>query len=274
MSLPLYKDFDKSTRDIFDDDFDTKYSLKVKSEAPSGVTLTTTADCNCEEGTMTSKLSMKWAHSSGFSLDKLELAGCNKLKMETSLVGLAPGLKLEFKGASAATGNLGVIYKHALATVATDLDIAGFSAANASVLGGSNGILAGASANFALGNKFDVKDFGAALAYTRPCGLFAGISSAKKFSEFNASLQYKVNPSITVAALVGFVPKTQAHNFNVAATYSCNANTDIKVKVNNSGVISASVKQQLPKKFTVVGAAQVDTKDVSKVNFGVTATLG
>jgi hypothetical protein len=273
MSIALYKDLDKSTRDVFSEDYDTKYSLKVKSEAPAGVALTTTTDCNCG-APMTSKVSVKWAHPSGFTVDKLEMTACDKVKLETSLTGLAPGLKLEFKGAAAGTGNLGLVYKHQMATVATDLDIAGFSAANASVLGGSNGIFAGASANFALGGKFDVKDFSAAVGYKPNAGIYAGVVANKKFTEFNTAVHYKVNPALTVAALVDVCPKASTHKFNIGAAYACNPNTTVKVKVNNNGVINASVKQQLPMKFTVVGAAEVDTKNISAVNVGVTATLG
>jgi len=273
MSLPLYKDFDKCTRDLFSDDFDTKYSLKVKSEAPSGVALTTTTDCNCGDGSMSSKVSMKWAHSSGFTVDKLEMAGCNKIKMETSLTGVAPGLKLEFKGASG-SGNLGVVYKHAMATVATDIDVVGFSSANASFVGGSNGIVAGANAAFTMAGKFGIKDYGVAIGYNQCCGLFAGVTASNKFTDFSTALKYKVNPSLTVAALVDITPATSTHKFNVATAYKCNADTDIKLKVNNDGVINASVKQQLPKKFVVVGAAEFDTKNLSKMNFGITATLG
>jgi len=274
MSLSVYKDLDKSTRDIFSDDFDTKYSLKVKSEAPAGVAVTTTTDCNCGSNAFTSKVSLKWAHeTSGFVVDKLEIAGRDKVKLETSLSNLAPGLKLEFKGSCASSGVLGAIYKHQLATIATDLDIASFSAANVSVLGGANGILAGASANLALA-KFEVKDFSAALAYKPNASIFAGVVANKKFTEFNAALQYQVKPNLTLAALVDVVPKSSSHKINFAANFNCCPNTSVKVKVNNDGFINASVKHQLPKKLTVVGAAEFDTRNTSTINFGVTATLG
>eukprot|EP01006_Ploeotia_vitrea_P020886 TRINITY_DN53200_c0_g1_i1.p1 TRINITY_DN53200_c0_g1~~TRINITY_DN53200_c0_g1_i1.p1 ORF type:complete len:270 (-),score=2.31 TRINITY_DN53200_c0_g1_i1:62-871(-) len=269
MSLPVYADLDKNTRDIFNDDFDTKCSLKVKSEAPCGATLTTNTDC-CG---FSSKVSGKWAHSSGFAVDKLEFAGKDKIKLESSLTGLAPGMKLEFKGASANTGNLGMTYKHKLATVTTDLDIAGFSTANASVLGGSNGVLAGASAKFALAGKFEVKDFSAGFGYQRS-NMFAGVVANKKFGEFNAAFHYAVKPNLTIAALCDIVPKASSHKFNIGTEYVCNPNTTVKVKANSDGVINASVKQKFPKKFTVVGAAQVEAKNISAVNFGVTATLG
>lgn len=216
---------------------------------------------------------MKWAHESGFAIDKFEMAGRDKVKLETSLTGLAPGLKLDFKGAAASSGNLGVTYKHKLATVTTNLDIAGFSSLYTTVLGGSNGFVAGAGVNCNLAGKFDVKDFSSAVAYSKG-PIFAGVGANKKFTEFNASLKYDVKPEISIAALVDVVPKSSSHKFNIGAAYTCCPNTTIKVKVNNDGVINASVKQQLPQKLSVVGAVEFDTRNTSSINFGVTSTLG
>lgn len=269
MSLPVFKDFDKATRDIFGDDFDTKNTLKVKSAAPGDVTLTTNTDCSA----FTSKVSAKWAHASGFSVDKLEFAGKDQVKLETSLTGLAPGMKLDFKGASAGSGVLGMTYKHKLATFATDVDVAGFSALNASVVGGSKSIQAGASVNCAL-SKFEVKDFAVALGYAPNSDLYAGVVANKKLSEFNAAVHYAVKPNLTIGALCDVVPKASSPKFNIATSYVCNPNTTVKVKVNSDGLINASVKQQLPKKFSVVAAAQFDTRNTSSINFGVTAALG
>ena len=83
-----------------------------------------------------------------------------------------------------------------------------------------------------------------------------------------------MKPNLTLAALVDVVPKSSSHKVNVAANYSCNPDTTIKFKVNSEGVINASVKHQLPKKLSVVGAAEFDTRNTSTINFGVTATLG
>jgi len=273
MSIAIFKDFAKCTKDLFNDDFDTKSSLKIKSEAPSGVVLTSTTDFNCN-APFTSKVSAKWAHE-GYAVDKLEISSRDKVKLETSLAKLVPGLTLEFKGAtgSGATASLGAVYKHQFATITSDLDILAFSTANASVLGGSAGFLAGASANFGL-NKFEVKDYTAAISYSPSCGLYAGVVANKKFSEFNALLQYKVQPKLRVAALLDCVPKTSSHTCSVAVAYDCCENTAVKVKANCDGVITASVKHTMPKKFTVVGAAELDTRNTSNINFGVAATLG
>jgi len=274
MSFPLYKDVDKAPRDLIKDDFDTKFSLKVKSEAPHGVSLTTTTDYNPAASVLPTKINLKWAHESGFAVDKFEIASADKIALETSLTGVAPGLKFEFKGVDAATGTLGVIYKHQFATLSSELDIAGFSTFKTSVLGGSNGVSVGASADFNLSDKFDVKDFSAALAYTPCAGVFAGIKANKKFNEFNSAIAYRVKPNLSLAALIDIVPKKPSPKFNIGASYKCQPETTVKVKVDNDGVIRTSVKQDLPKKLTLVGAAEVDIRNISQFNFGVTATLG
>jgi len=273
MSFSLFKDFDKCAKDLINDDFDTKTSLKVKSEGPSNVSLTTTTDYNPGASVLPTKVNFKWAHESGFAVDKLEIASCEKVTLETSLVGVAPGLKLEFKGVDNSSGTLGLVYKHKLATIASDLDIVGFSSTKASVLGGANGVLAGASADFDI-NKCDIKDYAAGIAYSPCCGVFAGLKATKKFTEFNSSIHYKVNPKLSVAAMVDYVPKKSTHGFKIGAAYKCCPETSVKVKVDNDLVVKASVKQELPKKLVVVGAAEVDVRNPGKLNFGVTATLG
>jgi hypothetical protein len=236
--------------------------------------LTTTTEYSSAASVLPTKVNLKWNHESGFAVDKFEIASADKITLETSLTGVAPGLKLEFKGQDAATGTLGAIYKHKFATVSSEFDIAGFSTFKAAALGGSNGVSVGASADFNLADKFDVKDFSAAVAYSNNNNLFAGVKANKKFTEFNTSLCYKVKPNLNVAALVDIVPKKSSHKFNVGVWYKCCPETTVKVKVDNDGWIRTSVKHELPKRLTLVGAAEVDVRNVSQFNFGVTATLG
>jgi len=272
MSFVEYKDFDKVPRDALKDDFDTKFALKVKAEAPAGVLVTANTEYNAGAAVFPGKLNFKWAHDK-FSIDKLEISSCDKITLESSLA-VAPGLSLELKGVDKCAGTLGAVYKHQYATIASDLDIAGFSTLKASVLGGAHGVVGGGSANFTLGDKFDVKDFSAALGCA-PCdGVFAGVKASNKFSELNGSVQCKIKPNISASALVDFVPKTSEYKVNIGVAYKCNANTALKVKVNNLGVVNMSVKQQLPSKLSVVGAAAVDVKKLDTFAFGVTATLG
>merc|ERR1719390_78888 len=100
MSFPTFKDFNKNVTDIFNDDFDYKYGLKVKTNAPRGVGVTVSTDYSPKGGktSLLGKISAKWAHESGFAIDKVEMKSDGSLSTETSLSGVAPGLKFEFKG--------------------------------------------------------------------------------------------------------------------------------------------------------------------------------
>lgn len=276
MSFSTFKDFAKESEDLFSDDFDTKCSLKVKSAAPAGVSLTTTTDISHAANVYPSKINLKWAHPSGFSIDKLEIAGCDKTKIETSLSNIpaVPGLKLEFKGANMAAGSLGAIYKHQLATVTSELDIGGFSSLSASVHGGAKGVSVGGSALFSLGNKFDVTDFGAGISMTPKEGLFVGVRGTKKFAEFDTAVQYQIRPGLIVAALGDCTPKTSTHRVKLGVKYECCPTTTVKVKVGCSGDLNASVKRQLPNNTTLVGAAAVNLKNPESFSFGLSATIG
>jgi hypothetical protein len=277
MSFEEYNDFGKATRDLFDEDFDTNMSLTIKGQAPKGVSVTSTTDCCAGAAVFPSKLNLQWAHAdSGFSVDKLELSSCSKASLETSLAKIpyAPGLQLNFKGEDSSTGSLGMVYKHKLATLSSEIDIAGFNSMNVAALGGASGVTAGATASLALGNKFEVKDFGGVLGYSPKDGVFVGVKTASKCREINGSLQFQVQPKLALAALVDFTPKTSEVGFTIGTSYQCCPGTSTKVKVNNDGFISASVKTELPNNLSVVGAATVDIKNPAQYSFGLNATLG
>jgi len=277
MSFDEYCDFGKSTKDLFEEDFDSTFSLNIKAKAPKGVGISSTTEYCPGAAIFPSKLNLDWSHAeSGFAVDKLEINSLSKGSIETSLstVPYLPGLKLTFKGVDCSTGSLGMVYKHRVATLSSDLDIAGFSSMNVSALGGTAGVTAGASASLALGSKFEVKDFGGAVGYTPREGMFVGVQTSNKCNEINGSMQFQVQPKLALAALVDFTPKTSEHSLNVGVSYNCCEGTSTKVKVSNSGCIDASVKSEFPNQLTLVGSAGIDVKNPDKYSFGVNATLG
>ena len=220
-----------------------------------------------------SKVNLKWAHHSGFSIDKLEVSSCEKVNIETSLTGVAEGLKFDFKGNDSSLGTVGAVFKHKLATVATELDISGFSFLKASAIGGSNGVSAGAAATFALGNKFAVSDYSAALGWKND-SVFVGLKANNKLADFNTFVQYQAKPNLGVNAQIDVTPKASAHNVTVGVSYKCCENISTKAKFSSNGLINASLKKNFPNKLSVVGAVGVDVHKLEAYNFGVTATLG
>lgn len=274
MSLPLFKDFDKCVKDLFSDDFDTTNALKVKTSAPYGVTLTTTTDIHC--GTCKSlggKISTKWAHESGFAVDKFDLKSNGGVAIETSLSGVAPGLKFEFKGDDSNKADLGAVYKHELATVSAELDVAEFSSLKTSVLGGNNKFTAGASVGLCLGDKFDFKTLDVAASYKLD-KIFTAFSVTEKFSRYGLSLAYFGCPKWSVAAQASFAPETSATAGCFIGTYKCNPNTQVKAKMCTEGNVGISLKQTLDKNASAVAAVGFPISDISAVKYGVTLTLG
>jgi len=275
MSFPEYKDFDKIARDLHSDGYDIEYSLKLNSQGPFGVSVSTSTEYGPGVSVFPTRLSTAWEHSSGFAINKLEIGSSHDVKLETSLKNVAPGLLLRFAGEKIGTGILGAVYSHKVATINADIDLTSCSAVSIAALGGSQGFTAGASAGFGFGGKFEVLDFSTALGYTPKDGVFAGVQAKAKLSEFNASVLYTVRPNVAVTALVDFVPKVVDAPVKVSlGTSALVAGCQVKVKASNDGLINASVQREFPKNLVINAAAAVNARDLRSYSFGVTATLG
>lgn len=276
---PVFKDFDSDAADLIGDDFDIKYSLKVKSAGPFGTTLTNNTTfkeskdgkgcCNC---TLVPKLAVKYAHSSGFTVEKFEVTDTAKASVETSLVGAAPGLKMEFKGNDSDKADLSFKYVAPVATITGELDIYNFKSAKASVCSGHGDVTVGADAALKL-DKMAVQSstFGLGLGYKMP-NIFLGVRADNNLGNYTARWSYDGFKGVNVA---GDVTHGKDINASVVGSYKCNPDTKLKLKVETAdgGVVSASCKQTLPNKFTVTGSVQVPSS-FSGVKFGLNATLG
>ena len=226
---------------------------------------------------MTSKLGVKYSHQSGFSVDKLELDD-GKYVIETSLTGVAPGLKLEFKGTHGALNkdkkpndksNLSAIYKTDQATLTGGVDLATYETINFSGASSFSNISAGASATLAL-SKLSLADYSLGVGYSVPKKLFVAVKT-EKLSKFKFGLTYEAAKAITVGGTFDFPEKV----LTVGGLYKCNPDTTIKTKINSFGVLNASVKQALENGASVTGAAAFDfNKSATGPSFGVIASLG
>eukprot|EP01038_Epipyxis_sp_PR26KG_P011023 gene11023-14804_t len=270
MSFAVFKDFDKSSADVLNDDFGTKYVLKIKSPAPANTTITTTT--TVVDGKFAPVVAAKWVNQN-FTLEKLELTPDQnaKVTVETSLVGVAPGLKLEFKGNDVNKADILFTYSAPVATVTGDIDFFGFSSAKFSVAGGHGPFTAGVSSDLKIA-KYSVEkaNFGLGFGYTVPKTFFIGIRAIDNFSKYSARLSYLGLKDITLAGLVEYSDKPSV---TLGGSYKCNPATSLKLKATSAGVLSASVKQVIEKKLSVVGSAEIP-KSFSGIKFGINATLG
>lgn len=275
MSLPVYSDLDKCVQDLFKDDFDLKYALKVKAAAPYRVNITQSTDFASKGGktSLNGKVSAKWAHESGFTLDKLEVKSDGSLVTESSLSKVYPGLKLEFKGDDSFKGDLGAIYKCSAASVTAEVDLVEFSSLKASALSHVGAARAGGAIELKTGDKAEIKTMDVGVSYSHDDAFFA-VKTSNKFAKYNASASYKLQNKYTVGGLFSFSPEKSAMTGSLACGWACCPNSTIKVKGDMNGIVSASLKQSLSKTCTIVGATQLDIHDPAAFKLGLTATLG
>jgi len=270
MAPPEFKDFNKVVSDLLDDDFDTKYSLKVKSKAPQGVAITVTTDY--AKSALSGKLSAKWAHESGFAIEKLELNKSGNLTVETSLKGAIPNVKFDFKGNDSNKGDLLATYSNDVATIVGELDVAEFSGFNVSALAKQGPYSGGASVSVSLGDKVDVKNFDVAGSF-KDNGVFAGLKISEKFANYTASVNYSKVPKVNFGGKFDFKPESSAFSSLLVASYSCNPDTQIKVKASNEGALNFSVKQSLSPNFTVTSSLATSTKNFGDYQLGLVGNL-
>jgi hypothetical protein len=273
MSFPKFKDFDSSVTDLIEDDFDIKYSLKIKSAAPQNLTVTTNTAVSKEFSSLVPKLSFKWAHNSGFTLEKLEISPDCKMTVETSLTGVTKGLKLEFKGNdSTDKADLSMKYSLPQATITADVDISNFSSAKASVSSGHGPISAGASLDLKIAkSSIESTVCGVGVGYTLEGTGFVGLRANKNFASYSVCFDYTRLKDITFAGNLTYAASKPSAV--LAAQYKCNPNTTIKAKASSEGVLGLSVKQNFEKKFSVIGSASVPS-GFNGIKFGLNATLG
>lgn len=272
MSTPVFADIDKSPTDLLNDDFDSKYTLKIKSPGPFGVTVTTNTSYSAKDGKLSAKLSGKWAHANGFALEKFEVASDGKVATETSLTGIAPGLKLEFKGNDSDKGDLLFTYSAASATITGELDALSFSKGSASVAYGFGDVTAGASADLKIAKaSVDSASFGVGVTYKGP-QFFLGLKSLKNFTEHKSVFSWTANNKLTVLGLLNYTQKGGAAP-SLGAVYKCAPNTTVKAKAALSGLVNFSYKQSFEKKFALVTSLEIPT-NLSSYKLGVNATLG
>jgi hypothetical protein len=273
MSFPLFKDFDKPVSEIFNDDFDLKYTLKIKSALPydSQVTTNTTYDPSNVDSKLSTKLSLKSeVKSAGFTVEKLEVGVDGHLAVETSLSNAFKGLKLEFKGDDKKKGDLSFQYKNPIVTATGEIDAVGVNFAKGSITSGKGPLYVGGCADFDLAQtKVDKVSVG--IAYKIP-NVSAVLRSDKTFSDVSGLVSYNIK-NFTLAAKGTYDKKLNSSTFNLGGLYKCNENCHVKAKVSSSGIMNASYKQIFEKKLTVVNSVELPYQ-LNSWKWGIAATLG
>jgi len=257
------------------DDFDAKYTLKIKSAGPADTTITTNVQYASKDGkaSLKPKVSLKWPHASGFTLEKFEFAPDCKMTVETSLKNTLPGLKLEFKGNDADKADLSFEYSIPNAKFAGEFDMNNLSKGEASVSSGYEAFTGGLSAKFSSGkdDKAVKVALGLGLAHNVPKVCFMAARAKDNFSAFSLLFSYTQLKDVDIAGSVDYSSK--ASLATLVAKYKVDSTTTFKAKATTDGVVSASLKKAFEKKFAVVGSVEVPS-DLKTVKWGLNATLG
>lgn len=279
MSFAIFKEFDKAPADLIADDFDSKYTLKIKSVGPAKTGLTTTITYTDKDGkvALTPKLSLKYPHESGFTLEKLEFDNKGSLAVETSLTNALAGLKLEFKGNDTDKADLSFKYVIPNATFTGEFDIHNLNKGDVSVSTGHGAFSGGVSAKFTSA-KDDASSkvatnvsVGMGLAYAVPEVCFTALRAKDNFSSYSLLAQYTRVKDLTFAGSVDYCPKKTVGT--LAGKFAYDKTTAFKAKATTEGVFSASIKKSFEANFAVVGSVEVPS-NLKSVKWGVNATLG
>jgi len=277
MSYATFEDIDKEVTDLFKDDFDSKYTLKIKSSSCCRSVITTNVELIVDPKlALKPKVTLKWPHTSGFTLEKLEFTNECKATVETSLVGVVPNLKLEFKGNDSDKADLSLKYTIPAATITAEFDVNNLTRAETSVSAGHGDFVGGLSAKFTT-SKDDAKaapkvsvNVGAAYNVKDHC--FTAVRAKENFNAFGLVFSYTGLPKVILAGSVDHSAKKTLATALTSYKYD-DAHT-IKAKANSEGVFSASIKRSCTEsKFVVVGSVEVPS-NLKTVKWGLNATIG
>jgi voltage-dependent anion channel protein 2 len=262
-----YKDINKSSNDLLGDDYTSKKSLKVKTKTSNGTTFTT-------EGSLggIAKLSAKFMHSSGIEFKKLSISTDGRVNLDTKLADTGiDGVSFTVKAEDGKEGSknpcqkgvVGFSYKMDNFNMDADVDIVNGPVINTSALINYEGFLLGGSVKFNSNYHGDkegdssVDDYNAALGYKTKD--FAVVGQAnKKCTKYNVSYFQQVDSNTSATANVSHGKDTVV---TVGGSYSLDADTTVKAKVDSNALVSLAYVQQVQPSVKLTCAATVNANN-------------
>eukprot|EP00547_Thalassionema_nitzschioides_P004023 CAMPEP_0194205830 /NCGR_PEP_ID=MMETSP0156-20130528/5026_1 /TAXON_ID=33649 /ORGANISM="Thalassionema nitzschioides, Strain L26-B" /LENGTH=265 /DNA_ID=CAMNT_0038932213 /DNA_START=84 /DNA_END=881 /DNA_ORIENTATION=- len=248
-----FADIGKGAKDLLNDDYTTKISLKCKKAAgPVAVTIETEQGSG---GALSSKVGTKFS-AYGLSFDKAQMKADGGLVLETSMAH-SSGVKLAFKGNKGA--DVCVDYKNGNIYATGVLDVKDMSRFSTSAcLGIGSGMMVGGNMTYGLSGKTGVTGLNVGGAYASG-PLSAALNIAPKASSLNCDILYKVNKDISIASSTVPSKDKPLDVLAVGGAYHiCSVGT-LKAKIGSNGILSASLVGEVVPKVTVTGSASVST---------------
>jgi len=266
MSLK-FADIARDPRDLLNDDYSSKQSLKCKKNAgPVAVTIETDRG---EGGALTSKIGTKFSYGK-LSIDKLQATANGGQVLETSLK-FAPNMKVYFKSGKGADLGLDYTKGNFFATGVLDVvEMSKFSTSACVCL--PSGIKAGADATYGLSGKTGVIGLNVGASYATG-SLFGVVTSVNKFSSVNLGLLYKVNNQFTVGTLSSHSGENPVNLTAFGGLYKADFGV-VRAKYTAGGIISASLVKELAPKLTLTASGSASASDpTSTFKYGLGITM-
>lgn len=254
-----------SHKDILNDDYTSKISLKCKSIAgPVAVTIETERGST---GALSSKIGTKFSYAK-FNVDKGQLTADGGSALETSIK-LTPDIKLSFKTTKGA--DLGVDYTLGSFYATGVLDVQNMSKVSTSACYAlPSGLKVGGDATYALSGKTTgLAGFNIGASYSKG-PIFASVVNSK-FSTYNVSMGYNVSPDITIASLTTHSAEKHCNIVGVGAAYKNPSIGTLKAKIGSDGILHACLIQDIAPKVTLTASGSMSATDPStfKPGFGI-----
>lgn len=249
-----FADIAKGPKDLLNDDYSTKQTLKCKKSAgPVAVTIETGRG---DGGALTSKIGTKFNYGK-LNIDKAQATADGGQVLETSLK-VAPNVKVSFKSGKGA--DLGIDYTQGNLYATGVLDVVEMSKFSTSAcVSLPSGINAGADATYGLSGKTGITGLNVGASYATGA-LFGAVTSVNKFSSVNLGLLYKVNPQVTVASMSSHSGDSALSLNALGGSYKADFGT-VKAKYTAGGIISASLIKDIAPKVTLTASGSASASD-------------
>lgn len=268
-TIMKFGDISKPSNDLLSDDYTSSVVLKCKSKAgPIGVTIETERSA---AGTLSSKVGGKFSYA-GLNFDKLQAKADGSNVLETSLTPCA-GCKMTFKANKGA--DLGLEYTKGKITTTGSLDVLNMSKVSTSTcISVAPGINVGGDLSYNIsGDKGGLSSYNVGASYaTGP--LFASVTSASKFTQFNVGVLYKVNSDLSLASSTTHSSGKRCDVLAIGGAYTGLGSVGtIKAKVGSNGVTSACLIKEVAPKVNLTASGSISGADLSTFKYGIGITM-
>lgn len=294
MAPVQFDDISKGITDVIDrNGFGTDKKIKQSFKTPAilGSSVTVTQELkgfdDFSKG-FNGKISAKWKHACGFSINKFE----NDLKkgtvLETSfnkfgVDGLSVDVNVQQKYAKDAKNDypVAVNYENDMVAASVSTSVPEFKSITANCVLATEGLMVGSSVKYTNGG---IGDYPISLSYTGP-GYMAAAEATEKLRRFNILGSYTVTPDLTLATKV-MIPDGNKESVTLVGVYKLNdeCNTKIAAKYSHSSgfgkggdqakTIECAVTTKPVPKVETSAALSFPLSNLGAYKYGLTFTLG